>query len=65
MSTKQAFHIDSDEVKGAESFMERLWAYMTIKQLLEQAEADDVDPSEGGTSDDKYPAQWPLTLQCM
>ena len=45
-----------------DSFMERFWAYLTIKQLLEQAEADDVAPTEGDTTDDENPAQRALDL---
>ena len=51
---------DQDE---SESFMERLWAYLTIQQLLEQAEADDVTlPEDGVRADADNPAQRALDL---
>ena len=49
---------DQDE---RDSFTEKLWAYLTIKQLLEQAEAEDVNGT-GGASGDENPAQRALDL---
>ena len=42
--------------------MEKLWAYLTIKQLIEQAETEDVTPFENGTSEDESPPQRALDL---
>ena len=49
---------------GREGFMQRLWAYLTIKQLIEEAEADSFGPSQNdaGTIDDEHPAQRALEL---
>ena len=52
-----------DEEDVPENVMARLWAYLTIKQLLEQAEADEVTLSEDGTIvDEDNPAQRALDL---
>ena len=65
----QAYKVDDlfDQQDESDGFMKRLWAYLTIKQLQEQAEAEEITLSEYDTTDDESGSvllysSWPSLL---
>ena len=51
-----------DQETEGDGFMERLWAYLTVKQLLVKAEANNSTAHQNGSAPDNNPAQHALDL---